>query len=626
MGAAGLLVLTGCSLTEPSAPASTSSSLSGEAGSAGPGVDGAERAGGPVFPCTGYGRLPNFNTVETNAEDVYAFNIFDPVRVGDGSGDIDWTVDPYEDLGWKLWLHSLRWIGPSVEAARAGDDAAFSRAETVIRDWIADAPEDWTGDSDRMEANTYRTNVQMCFREVVMDRHDGTVPTEYAWLEESLERHADHNMRRYSARHNHGSMENRSLMGVGCELGRMDWADHALSRVEQDVPHQISEEGLSSEAAAGYGAFNWELFDQIREIMDRCGLESEIFGDRHDRMGEGLAHMVDATGRYFQFGDAQFLRVNEVGTPEMMYAATDGEKGTPPEQRYRVFEYGHIFARSTWGTPDTGFSQAATWMLRGGEGTEVKGHQGDLMQFLYTTRSRQITVDGGHPGVVQDSWRPWGYSPVAHNVIHIPTLKEFPGAGPAEPDRVEFSGDGRADFVQMSQDLAAGGDRVRGVLVLTEPDLAVVYDRVEVQDGARHRVETLWNMPAGFRTRTTDERTALSESEHSGERTWLFHVPLRGDDPSLQIHRGVLDPTGGHQHRGFYYTREQERTETDQVAFRTAGQDTASISVLVPTGAGAEASVEAQPAPHGGHRLSIMVDGREVSVLVGEDGSMTRMN
>ncbi|MBD4679175.1 hypothetical protein GUG47_25810, partial [Xanthomonas citri pv. citri] len=58
------------------------------------------------------------------------------------------------------------------------------------------------------------------------------------------------------------------------------------------------------------------------------------------------------------------------------------------------------------------------------------------MQFLYTARGRQIVEDGGHPGIVEDSWRPWGLGPTAHNVIHIPTLDEYPGAGPAERGEV----------------------------------------------------------------------------------------------------------------------------------------------------------------------------------------------
>ena len=82
--------------------------------------------------------------MESNARDVYAWHVFEPVAVGDGHGDVDWDADPYEDEGWRLWLASLRWIGPSIEAAREGDEEAFAVAERLIADWAADPADAFT--------------------------------------------------------------------------------------------------------------------------------------------------------------------------------------------------------------------------------------------------------------------------------------------------------------------------------------------------------------------------------------------------------------------------------------------------------------------------------------------------
>ncbi|WP_377681238.1 alginate lyase family protein [Micrococcus luteus] len=640
------LVLTGCTapdgveeprepptVTASPAPPSAAPTASGAAAPADPAsasASTAELARAELYPCQGYGRVPRHNTVESNARDVYAWHVFEPVAVGDGHGDVDWDADPYEDEGWRLWLASLRWIGPSIEAAREGDEEAFAVAERLIADWAADHEQGWAEDHDNLEANTHRLNVLLCFRSVVLQREGGTVPEEYAWVDELIGRHADQNMARYSARHNHGSMENRGLLGAGCVLDRPKWMRHAMQRVEADLPYQIDEEGLSNEAAPHYAQFNYTLFHAIDTTSTACGVPSEAFEGRVEAMGEALPHMVDSTGSYWQYGDSAEYPVKPfTGISEgLRYAATQGAEGVAPADRVRAFENGPVFGRSSWGTPEEGFRQAASWMLRSGTGTEKKAHRGDLLQFLYTARGRQVIEDGGHPGIVTDNWRPWGLGPTAHNVIHLPTLEEFPGDGAAERTSLTVSPDGSADGASARQALTAGGERSRSVLVLTEPDAAVVVDRTRIEDGrAGHVVESLWNLPTEFTAERIAPDTVRAVESASGEATTLVQVRLDGasvGEDNLAIHRGRMDPEG-HLHRGWHYPAEQVREEATQVAFRSAGPEAGLVSVLIPAGSEDEVGVEVEQ--HDDGTLTLVVRGAEGTARVGidADGTPTRL-
>lgn len=591
-----------------------------------------------LYPCTGYGRLPRFNTVETNAEDVYGWLHFEPYEVGDGEGDVDWDADPYQDAGWRLWLEALRWIGPSIEAAREGDEAAFVVAERVIRDWAADHEGGWGDDPDAAEANHHRMNVLLCFREVVADRAqsdgslpaDGSLPPEYAWLDEVLERHVEQNKARYSMRHNHGSMENGALLGTGCVLDRPEWMRHAMERVEADLPYQIDDEGLSNEAAPHYAQFNYALFHSIDTTSIACGVPSEAFEGRVEALGEALPHMVDSTGAYWQYGDSPEYQVKTFTgmTEGLRYAATQGTEGVAPTERVRAFEHGPVFGRSSWGTPEAGFRDAASWTLRTGSGAEKKAHPGDLLQFLYTTRGRQVIEDGGHPGIVEDDWRPWGLGPTAHNVIHVPTLPEALGAGGAERTGLTVSEGGDADGASARQALAAGGERARSVLVLTDPDAAVVVDRTRIGDGrADHVVESLWNLPTEYDAERVSKDTVRAVDSEAGEATTLVQVRLDGApvaEDGVALHRGHTD-SDGHRHRGWHYTAEQEREEATQVAFRSVGPEAGLVSVLIPAGAQDEVGVTSEKSADGTTTLTVRGAGGEARVAVAQDGSLTRL-
>lgn len=591
-----------------------------------PSASGVSRAASTVYPCVDYGSPSDHNSVETNAQDVYNWLDYAPVTVGDGNGDVDWTLDPYENLGWKLWFSSLRWLGPSIEAARAGDEEAFDKADTVIHDWVEDHGEDWLDNSDDMEANSHRLNVLICFREVVMARHDGQVPEEYDWLTDSLHRHARHNMARWSGAHNHGSMENRVLLGLGCLLDREDYQREAIDRVRQALPKQISEEGLSNEAAPHYMNFNYQLLAAIRDLMDRCGHGPGDFDRQLELMGDNLAHMTNSLGEYWQYGDSPYRRAKADGTGHADYAATDGKEGARPDERVKVFDAGFVYGRTSWGTPETGFAEEASWMLRGGTGKEVKAHPGDLLQFLYTAQGRNILVDGGHAGNDPQPWRDWARSPAAHNTIHVPTADVSQG-GPATVTRSEFPEDGLGDFVEMTQQFGEQGRRTRGVLVMGEPDIAVVLDRTEIEDPERrHTVQSLWNMPADQTSEIVDSRTVISSVPGSDAQTTLVNLPFRGegqDEGQAMVLRGE-DGTADRMPRGFYYESEQRRQPTDQVVFSHQGNRVGTLTVLVPALQSAAVTVDRDTTADGSTLLAITVGDDTTEVRITPGGYLSR--
>ncbi|MGG5751796.1 heparinase II/III domain-containing protein [Zafaria sp. Z1313] len=582
------------------------------------------------YRCQGYGLVPRDNPVSQVNQDIYAWHIYAPAKVGDGRGNINWAANPYKDLGWRLWFHSLRWLGNNIEAGRAGDAAALARAATVAEDWVKDHQGSWKGNTDVEESNTHRLNTLLCLREVLMEQNGGALPANAAWLLPAIHRHAEQNVTRWSGAHNHGSMENLALLRTGCLLGERRYQQTAVDRIAQAFPTQVNAEGLSNEASPSYALFNYSLFAQMQELMTACGWSSAAFNERLGLLGTSVAHMVNSIGRYHQYGDSKLLSASATGTPHMQYAGSNGRQGTAPKHRIAIYKNGMAFGRSSWGSRATGFNNENSWLFRGGTGREKKAHRGDLLEFLYTARGRDVIIEGGHPGIVGTTWRGWGFSEVAHSTTFIPTTVMSKG-GPATVTRKAYSPRGDRDFVEMTQAFNTKGQRTRGILVMKDPDIAVVLDRVRINDKAKtHTVETLWNLPSDQTSKVVNRTTIQSSAPGSATKTTIVQVPFSGISSvpagSTLIHRNAAPGVVSAAPRGHYYPTEQVRVPSDQVVFKHQSNNLGLFSVIVPARSTAAVSVTTGKYPNGATKLTIKVGSTTTVVRVTAGGYMSRVS
>ncbi|WP_406053678.1 hypothetical protein [Kribbella sp. NBC_00889] len=100
--------------------------------------------------------------------DTFAWGNDPAYKVGDGSGDVRWRSDPYHKPSWYMWLHSLRWLGHGIIAARTGDRKAMTHTMAIIHDWVRDNPYPWKSDVGAWESTMHRTNVLICARQAVL--------------------------------------------------------------------------------------------------------------------------------------------------------------------------------------------------------------------------------------------------------------------------------------------------------------------------------------------------------------------------------------------------------------------------------------------------------------------------
>ena len=70
-----------------------------------------------TYTCPGFSTVDDATPLSSVLQDVYAWGGFKPYKVGNGSGNINWKLNPYSNPSWYMSFHSLRWLGQGITAA-----------------------------------------------------------------------------------------------------------------------------------------------------------------------------------------------------------------------------------------------------------------------------------------------------------------------------------------------------------------------------------------------------------------------------------------------------------------------------------------------------------------------------
>ncbi|MEV3926662.1 heparinase II/III domain-containing protein [Actinomadura coerulea] len=494
--------------------------------------------------CLGYNGLDKVNPAAQVRAGRFATPKAAPTRVAGGT-DVDWGRDPYGDRSWRLWFHSLEWLGGLVrEYERTGDRAALRTAAGITRDWLADNARPGRFSGHRREAigqaAKFRLATLVCLRRHLTGR----------WLDEAIAAHARWLARpeHYSGPWNHGTDESMTLMTAGCGIGRADLAGLGHRRLLDAVlappggaRPAIDDEGAGSEQSAHYAVYNRNRWRLAFRVMRECGrpVPAELVR-RHRLMDEFIAFQTTPGGDLLQIGESDASRASDIdslGTGPLRYVATQGAQGVPPKERARVYRAGYVVGRSGWGREGRSFAEETAYTARFGPGRYAHG-QNDHMALTFHALGRDILVPSGHIGYSAPNWRRWLASPEAHNTL---VVRGVPFRESAATTLIAHEFRRGADTFRFSDTAFAGTTRSRSVLAASDPDAVAVLD--EVRSAAPRSVEQLWHLPAAF---TAAPAGTGAVAAAGPVRVHFIRLPLPGTAGApARVVRGALDPPQG---------------------------------------------------------------------------------
>ncbi len=572
----------------------------------------------PLYWCRGYSSLPRDNPKEQVLRDEFAWGRFKAVKVGDGRGDIDWAANPHRRVSWQMWLNSLRWLGQAIDP---GDPAALDHSVAIARDWVRDHPYSWKSDPVALEPTMHRTNTLLCLRQALAVQAGGTLPPGQSWIDDALRDHGRFLTENYSGRGNHGTDESIALLGVGCNLHLDEFTQTAATRLESGLIASIDPEGSTDEQSAGYAFFNRALWATAEERVSLCAPSSPVaplIRERLRLLETWLAHATTSLGPLQQLGNTQWVRDPALGGTPQEYPATLGERGTPPPERARTYAAGYVFGRASWGSAERPYREEPVYALRFGPRRALHGHD-DHTAITWQARGHQILRDTGYGEYTRDSWEEFAKSARAHNQL---VVEGQTATGTTRLTRSDITGDaatGIADSYRLTDSPAPGVTRTRDVIVLSDPDLVVVYDRARAR--SRRTFTQYWHLPAGQKVAMDRDRTTVT-ADAGDTRTTVLRLP-HGDERrpagSGAVVQGAVNPVNG-----WYWGTIFERVAAPTVSFTIRGRSASMVTAIAAGPSGSE--VRASMSKQGSSRIyTFDVGGKQARVELAASGALTRL-
>ncbi|MDO5710914.1 MAG: heparinase II/III family protein [Micrococcales bacterium] len=492
------------------------------------------------YPCRGYGAFDVANTPAKVTANTFTWE-YGTAKVGDGRNNINWKADPYQKPSWRTWFHALYWTGSLIKKSTQGitkdrDPKAIDTAVAIAQDWVGDNPFPWPTGPGPGNATMTRTDHLLCLRGA-LEKMGKPVPR---WLDTSLIQHAQWLKSNIWPDHNVGTDQLIAMLGVGCVLGRADIRTDAANQLAQRIGRVIDAQGANNEQAVGYARWNYELWGAAQRAMESCAVNSTAMKTIASRRAAAMRFLDQATapdGTLALLGDTQALRLDPAKSPAQAWIRSNGTAGAPAQARVAIYAAGYVFGRSGWGSATRRPSQESFYTLRYGPKRVGHGHN-DHTSLTWATRGRNILVDPGVGEYVNDAWRDFYTGTTAHNQMATPQMKTSPATR-----LVKSSLSAKADSFRFADTPYKGAARMRDVIVLSDPDIVVTFDRIKAPKATTFT--QYWHLP---RDQALRVRGTKATARKAGEATvtTLLGLPVGATAPTaFGAARGSRKPVQG---------------------------------------------------------------------------------
>ncbi|MFE7406404.1 heparinase II/III family protein [Isoptericola sp. NPDC057559] len=443
---------------------------------------------------------------------------------------IDWTMDPYGQRNWAAQFQMLRWIDPIRRLAANGDRSFMPLWERIARSWCAahDPQEGrrhgsyaWADMVDAMRAQT------LLFGLPYVDGPN--------WLLDALGVHGEWLAEPAHLGHsNHALHQHAALLMLGSALGRDDWTQLARERIEAHAQSAFDDEGVNAEAAPGYWLLNYQW---MSDLVRRCELEGVDPGAAAARLRatpQSLAHAARPDGRLEVIGDTgPNTHLRGSTDPHLLYVATEGADGRPPESTSAVYRAGFAFGRSGWGETERRMREETFYSLRFGSAKAVHGHH-DGGSVTYWAQGAPVLVEAGKYGYMKDEFRDYVLGRLGHNVVHVLGRRYDPAA---TVELIAHSASDTHEYYRTRDTGYAGVSIDREVVYSRATESLLVVDTVRADTDVE--VESRWHIDPSSRATVDRGRVVVTRNGRSTSLVW------GGSTPRLEVVRGQTEPMDG---------------------------------------------------------------------------------
>ncbi len=482
-------------------------------------------------------------------------NMRAPQKMRPGGG-IDWTYEgPKGDKEWAWFVNRHLFLRDMAESwLYTGNDAYAQAISAILADWVEVNPyPDRLTFSAQWRALEVARRILESWTPIFTGMGDALTPEARLMLLASLPDHAD-------SLHEHGSFwggnhlltEQSALALLATEWPEFRdsarWLSSARDKLEREILAQSYPDGAYKELTNHYQRVVLDSIGRALLILREAGGTPGALEERVVNMWDYYANVMrpNGTGPLNSAGDLEYnragiLRASEdLGREDWLYIASDGARGTPPEEPpSRFFPWaGHALMRSGWDS----LAQWAFFDI----GPHGSAHQhNDRLHLSLSLGQHDILVDSGRYVYQPGRWKEYFTGAQAHNLVMVD------GQGPVPPPLtverplpVTAVIEESYDFFSASSTFPAkelegrSGARHRRSVLYVRGRFWLVIDNV--QSYGTTQVDTIWHFhpdvgleaDGGDLIAWADVDTALRLRQIGGpQQDWSF---VRGGEQPVQ--------------------------------------------------------------------------------------------
>lgn len=468
----------------------------------------------------------------------------------------DWEADPLDNRSWQWRLNWLSFL-PYLLAyhGETGDAAAMQQAFAAARSWLAHFGAPGAAHAFEFAWHDHATALRLEQLALLVhyaeahalwpaDDEGATART----LCDACMQHAEllFDDRFFSRHTNHGLEQARVLLLVATALADGDddrparWRQRALERIEGELRHAFTDEGVHVENSPAYHNFVFKLFlgifrDYPAESLGPLGAWLSEVGPR---ALDFLTRILRPDGLLPIIGDTEALPVTdafkavfgaEPAYESFRYAITSGRAGTAPQPASRIWpRSGYAVLRSEW-PPAAGYRRALHVVYKAGASSQYHRQQDDGHLVLYN-EGEDWLIDSGMFGYDKDSpIRQYVRSRWGHNVVVLD--RAATGQRELAPTAswriLAHSDDAAHPFVVARSQAYANVAMTRRVALARQRTLRV-EDNVVATDGQPFGASFLWHVPADKQIEILGNAEVLVRSTRSAR---MMRLRVQGDLP-----------------------------------------------------------------------------------------------
>lgn len=346
------------------------------------------------------------------------------------SGDeINWSVDPFNDITWDYYFHSLWMINYLLDAySLTLNDKYLLESKKIILSWNEANPNKESQSSisawkDHSTAN--RLTMYVHFWDLYNNSNLSDLSFESQFMTIIIS-HANFtaNEHNYAWYNNHGLFQSQALLQTGVffpEFAESEyWIDLSKTRISTRISTNVTDSGIYKEHSTAYHYLALKLFMSIKTFCNHYNIEFSELDVKIDKMQQYMGYVAKPDGTAPMIGDSpatQYLNfeLNSISNDYLLFRTSNGVDGIDVENPSIIYpDAGVAIFKNDWENEEPIYLNFVNRYH------SVAHKHADDLSFVLSYGQTDFFVDGGKYNYVEsDPYRMFIRSTLAHNTITV---------------------------------------------------------------------------------------------------------------------------------------------------------------------------------------------------------------